>query len=231
MSSSPAAGSGGTSATPPSGPSGSGPGNGGARGSGSRLGEWAALISAFAAVAGVALGFLGLPALVKSPTARPAPTATVYVTVTPTPPAASTPGPPAAGPGAIPSPNPSATVPSQPASGGTTLALAEGYGFRLRGAAPAVERYSGALDFYRNYAGVHVENNARIVALTAQETGTLETCKSVTRFVRSLDIDSLEAGMRFCFESGKGSLALVELPKNGDRTDSLELRITFLGTR
>ncbi|MFZ3492355.1 hypothetical protein ACODT5_03785 [Streptomyces sp. 5.8] len=46
-----------------------------------------------------------------------------------------------------------------------------------------------------------------------------------------LKIASLEAGMRFCFESGKGFLTLVEVGKDGDPEEFLDLKITFLGAR
>ncbi|MEU6930558.1 hypothetical protein AB0A05_15535 [Streptomyces sp. NPDC046374] len=72
-------------------PSGTGTGSSGPSGTDStgrrqiRLTELAALISAGAAVAGVALGFLGLPTVLNSPTARTG-TQTVYVTPSPSPP-------------------------------------------------------------------------------------------------------------------------------------------------
>ncbi|MCP3755128.1 hypothetical protein [Streptomyces sp. TBY4] len=221
-SSSAAGGGGGTSPTPPSGPSGTG--RGGRRGSGTRLGEWAALISAVAAVAGVALGFLGLPALIKSPTARPVPTETVYVTVTPSAPAAPGPGPSASGPGA--------STPPPPPGATTTLTLPKAYGFRLREAVPVVERVSKALDFYRDSSNsVWADNGGRIVALEPREPGTLDTCRAVTRFVEKIPIESLQTGARFCFETGKGALALVEVPKDGDAGGFVVLNVTLLGTR
>ncbi|MER7513845.1 hypothetical protein ACIP46_16785 [Streptomyces lavendulae] len=74
-----------------------------------RLGELAALISAGAAVGGVALGFLGLPTVVNSPTARTV-TPTVYVTLSPSPSdqSAATTG----SSGAAPSPGSSAAMPT-----------------------------------------------------------------------------------------------------------------------
>ncbi|MFF6888684.1 hypothetical protein ACFY9F_36540 [Streptomyces sp. NPDC012421] len=112
-----------------------------------------------------------------------------------------------------------------------TFPHSEDYGFRLRGPNPTLERNSNELDFYRNYSEVWATNGARIVVLKPEEPGTLATCKSVTRFVTHLLISSMEAGMRFCFESGKGALALVETPKNGDKDDFLDLMIQFLGNR
>ncbi|MEU3605677.1 hypothetical protein AB0E83_09505 [Streptomyces sp. NPDC035033] len=205
------------------------------RRSSGRLGEWAALISAVAAVAGVALGFLGLPALVKSPTAR---TETVYVTVTPTPTptptvAATTPSS-SASPSTSSTPSPPATTPPPAAGGGVTITLPEYYGFRLRGNVPVplVEDWEEeGLDFARGREVFEARGNSRIVVLKPEEPGTLATCRSVTRFVENIDLISMEAGMRFCFESGKGGLALVETPKNGDPDDFLELTIQFLGNR
>ncbi|MFB7341566.1 hypothetical protein ACFCZ6_16050 [Streptomyces hydrogenans] len=197
------------------------------RRSNGRLGEWAALISAVAAVAGVALGFLGLPALVKSPTAR---TETVYVTVTPSPTPRVTQT--SASPSASITPSPSTTPSSGLADGGTTITLSPDYGFRLRGPAPAVERYDAeTLDFYRDYDGIWAINGSRIVALKPEEPGTLAMCRSVTRFIGGFELVGLEAGTRFCFESGKGVLALVEAPKNGNPDDFLDLKIQFLGNR
>ncbi|MFD7975371.1 hypothetical protein [Streptomyces sp. NPDC059071] len=66
-------------------------------------------------------------------------------------------------------------APSRSASSGTTITLAQEYGFRLRGASPAVERYSDALDFYRDYDEVWAINDARIVALDPKEPGSLAT--------------------------------------------------------
>ncbi|WP_318210399.1 hypothetical protein [Streptomyces sp. SJL17-1] len=180
----------------------------------------------------MALGFLGLPALVKSPTAR---TETVYVTVTPTPTptptvAATTPSS-STSPSTSGAPSPSAASSSPPAVDGTTITLSQDYGFRLRGPAPAVERYVETLDFYRDYDELWAINGSRIVALKPEEPGTLATCKSVTRFIGGIDLETLEAGSRFCFESGKGGLALVEAPKNGDPDDFLDLTIQFLGNR
>ncbi|MER5759044.1 hypothetical protein [Streptomyces sp. NPDC002082] len=183
-------------------------------------------------MAGVALGFLGLPALIKSPTARPVPTETVYVTVTPSTPAASAPGP---GPGASPapgsSPSGSSTTPPQPPGATTTLTLPRDYGFRLREAAPVIERRSDALDFYRDSRTVWADNGGRIVALEPQEPGTLDTCRAVTRFVEQIPIDSLQTGTRFCFETGKGVLALVEVPKDGSEGGFVVLKVSLLGSR
>lgn len=52
-----------------------------------------------------------------------------------------------------------------------------------------------------------------------------------TGFVDVLKISSLEGGLRFYFESGKGFLALVEVGKDGDPEKFLDLKIAFLGTR
>ncbi|MFF5505606.1 hypothetical protein [Streptomyces roseolus] len=183
----------------------------------------------------MALGFLGLPALVKSPTAR---TETVYVTVTPSPPPTTTPTAApavpstAASPGTGGAPSPSAAPSSHPAVDGTLITLSQDYGFRLRGPAPAVERYDAdTLDFYRDFDEFWAINGSRIVALKPEEPGTLATYRSVTRFIGGIDLETLEAGSRFCFESGKGGLALVEFPKDGDPYDFLELTIQFLGNR
>lgn len=210
-------------ATPPDGASESG------RRSNGRLGEWAALISAVAAVAGVALGFLGLPALIKSPTAR---TETVYVTVTPTTaPALAVPTPSSAvSPGTSGAPS---TSSSPTAFNGSVLTFPPGedYGFRLRGPNPTLERYSKGLDFYRQHDDINAMNDSRIIALKPEEPGTLTTCTSVTRFVTVLVVEELEAGMRFCFESGKGAIALVEVPENGELSDFLDLTVQYLGNR
>ncbi|WP_329619337.1 hypothetical protein OG357_01455 [Streptomyces sp. NBC_01255] len=112
-----------------------------------------------------------------------------------------------------------------------TFPPGEDYGFRLRGPDPTLERYSKALDFYREHDDVLADNNSRIIALKPEEPGTLATCKSVTRFITALIVDELEAGMRFCFESGKGAIALVESPNNGVLSDFLELKVQYLGQR
>ncbi|MER5966680.1 hypothetical protein [Streptomyces sp. NPDC002057] len=109
--------------------------------------------------------------------------------------------------------------------------MGEDYGFRLRGPNPTLERSSPVLDFYRESDDVIAQNDSRIVALKPEEPGTLATCKSVTRFITALNVDELEAGMRFCFESGKGAIALVEVPRNGERSDFLDLAVQYLGKR
>ncbi|MFB8243339.1 NPCBM/NEW2 domain-containing protein [Kitasatospora purpeofusca] len=76
-------------------------------GSSRRLGEIAALVSAGTAVAGLLLGFFGLPTLVNSPTARTVTetvTATATVTVTAARATVATPAPPAAGQSSQPAP-------------------------------------------------------------------------------------------------------------------------------
>ncbi|MFD9591220.1 hypothetical protein ACFWA9_00455 [Kitasatospora sp. NPDC059973] len=83
---------GGVPPVPPGPPPGAG--GGPAPASGRRLGEIAALVSAGTALAGLLLGFLGLPAVVNSPTASTVTEtvrATVTVTVTATPAGPSTP--------------------------------------------------------------------------------------------------------------------------------------------
>ncbi len=112
-----------------------------------------------------------------------------------------------------------------------TFPPGEDYGFRLRGPNPTLERYSNRLDFYRQHDDVNAANDSRIIALKPGEPGTLATCKSVTRFISTLVVEELEAGMRFCFESGKGAIALVEVPKNGELSDFLDLTVQYLGNR
>ncbi|MGS2590582.1 NPCBM/NEW2 domain-containing protein [Streptomyces hebeiensis] len=98
---------------------------------GRKLGDVAALISSLAAVAGVLLGFFGLPAVVDSPTAQTAPpattaTATATVTVTaPAPPASGSDNDGTAKPPA-PAPLPSGSVPLtdlSPVGGGDAFTL------------------------------------------------------------------------------------------------------------
>ncbi|MEV6199029.1 hypothetical protein AB0M64_03535 [Streptomyces sp. NPDC051771] len=87
------------------------------------------------------------------------------------------------------------------------------------------------MDFYRRHDDINAMNDSRIIALKPEEPGTLATCTSVTRFVTALVVEELEAGMRFCFESGKGAIALVEVPKNGELSDFLALTVQHLGNR
>ncbi|MFE4265468.1 hypothetical protein [Streptomyces sp. NPDC056883] len=154
----------------------------------------------------------------------------MYVTVTPTAPAASAPGP-GASPAPGSSPSGSSTPPPQAPGGATTLTLPRDYGFRLREAAPTVERRSDALDFYRDSSTVWADNGGRIVALEPQEPGTLDTCRAITRFIVKVPIASLQTGTRFCFETGKGALALVEVPKDGSEGGFVVLKVTLLGAR
>ncbi|MDD9377604.1 hypothetical protein M8Z33_13235 [Streptomyces sp. ZAF1911] len=75
------------------------------------------------------------------------------------------------------------------------------------------------------------DNGGRIVALEPQEPGTPATCRAVTRFVEKVRIESLQTGTRFCFETGKGAFALVEVPKDGDAAGFVVLDVTLLGSR
>ncbi|MFE7587101.1 hypothetical protein ACFU5Y_36725 [Streptomyces gardneri] len=156
----------------------------------------------------------------------------MYVTVTPTPSPTPTVEPTTPSSSASPSSSPPATSSPTPFNGTLlTFPSSEDYGFRLRGPDPTLERYSNTLDFYREHDDVLAINDSRIIALKPEEPGTLATCRSVTRFVTALNVDELEAGMRFCFESGTGAIALVESPKNAALSDFLELTVQYLGKR
>ncbi|MFF1909621.1 NPCBM/NEW2 domain-containing protein [Kitasatospora sp. NPDC058218] len=110
------------------------------------MGEVAALVSAITAVAGLLLGFFGLPAVVDSPTAKTVTvtetvhaTATVTVTASPPPAAAvSTPGLPS------PAPLPSGEVALRDL---TTIGIVGNSGIQLRSATMGGKTYSNAMVF------------------------------------------------------------------------------------
>ncbi|MEV6329248.1 NPCBM/NEW2 domain-containing protein [Streptomyces sp. NPDC051909] len=136
-----------------------------------RLGEIAALISALAAVAGVLLGFFGLPAVINSPTARkPEPQAPV-VTTTPPPTVADTTSPPASSDTTGPETSSTTPLPALPT--GTVLLkdlepFSGSIDYELRPVTMGTKRYDQAMVFTNPCDGSPIQYsvNERYKSLT-----------------------------------------------------------------
>ncbi|MER5966374.1 NPCBM/NEW2 domain-containing protein [Streptomyces sp. NPDC002057] len=122
----------------------------------------AALISALAAVAGVLLGFFGLPAVVNSPTARKQVSQAPVITTSPSPTVDGTTSPPATGPDDVsegPSEAPSPPPPALP-SGTVPLSALDpvsgGDSYELRSVNMGSKLYDQAMVFNEQCIG-HVE--------------------------------------------------------------------------
>ncbi|MEU4270833.1 hypothetical protein [Streptomyces sp. NPDC026092] len=206
------------------------------RGSRARLGEVAALVSAVTAVLGLILGFFGLPVVFNSPTARTV-TETVYVTRTVTVPAAPE-APATAAPSTAPTPSASGG-PGPGADGGArtqTVEIGSDYGIRLDENPLQVRPYEEGVDFYSLPEDFqNGEEGTRLVVLRSGESGSLATCKSVTRFEYRLDLVTLRAGAGLCLYNAQGTIAYAEVVSNSfkSRRDSgfLKLKITVWSAR
>lgn len=190
-----------------------------------------AWISAFTGLGGLLLGFLGLPVFLNSPTANPralppspvasAPTGHPATTTTAPPPAST---PPASRP---PAPSPSSGGP--PVFTSTSVDVPSDYSITLtdRPVRPR-ERSSLDLKVARNegfefYAGEKVE----LVVLKKGETGTYDTCRTVTRFTGHIPSDpAIRPGFRFCALTERGATALVEVEAVDPDEQFIRLRLT-----
>lgn len=157
-----------------------------------RIGEVAALVSALAAVLGVVLGFLGLPVVFNSPTAKsPAPVVTVTVTAPPPAPNGPT----------APSDTPSGTAapsgPAQPPAPSTPFTPPTGPTVSLVGLASVETRYN---PFETGPKKVNLENYPKTLSSDCgQSTWQLDR-KYESLVTRIGATDDAGSGMNFTFE-------------------------------
>ncbi|KAK1180901.1 hypothetical protein B7755_023790 [Streptomyces sp. NBS 14/10] len=152
------------------------------------------------------LGFYGLPVVVNSPTAEKAP-----APATPSVPVETTSPSPSASSG-TPSPSARTSKPTKKPSDvfkSLTLEIAEDYGISLDDdpMRPVSRDYDKELYWYDG--ALYVGEGAQMVVLHRQESGTYQTCSTVTRFEDYVNIP-LGKGDRFCLISPTGLVALVE---------------------
>ncbi|MBC9715104.1 hypothetical protein H9Y04_21365 [Streptomyces sp. TRM66268-LWL] len=180
-----------------------------------RVGEVAAWISAITGLLGLVLGFFGLPAVFGSPTARTAtPTVTSTVTVTATPDGTQA--------------SPSESAPAVGASDvvkSLTVDIAADYGIRLADdpMRPVAQQET---ELYWDAGNLRVDQGAQLVLLDRKESGTYETCGTVTRFRETVFINDLSKGDRFCLLSPKGLVALAEYVEGEAVAEYVRLKFT-----
>lgn len=189
-----------------------------------RFSDAPAWISAATGVAGLLLGFLGLPVFVHSPTATPK----TAPTVSATPPTVETTT-------ASASPTPTTTPPPSPS---TTPAptgkpsdvykihmvdLTEDYGFALDKLRPVSRDDQREIYWYSS----HLEtDSAQFVLLDRKESGSYETCSTVTRFTNEVSV-WMDVGARFCVIAPTGLIALAELTGGGRDAGFVRLKLTI----
>ncbi|MFI1976252.1 hypothetical protein [Streptomyces wedmorensis] len=190
-----------------------------------RFSDAPAWISAATGVAGLLLGFLGLPVFVHSPTAAPK-TAPTVVTTTPAaepttaevsaPPTTTTVAPP---PSTTPTPtgNPSDVYKIH------TVDLTEDYGFALDKLRPVSRDDQKEIYWYSSWLNT---DTAQFVALDRKEPGSYETCSTVTRFTDRFSVWS-NVGDRFCIIAPTGLIALAELTGGGRDAGFVRLKLTI----
>lgn len=180
-----------------------------------RLGDVAALVTALTGLGGLLLGFLGLPTLVNSPTAaRITETvrATATVTMTATPSGSAVAGEPG------PSPQPSSTPSAAPRGTSYKFDVPMFYGLNFSADPPVVDKEKVEL-YYGGQPSI-MAMNGRFVVLRPEEEGTLQTCRTVTRYTGELKNSSLTKGTRFCHTTDQGTIALVTILEMPARTGS-----------
>lgn len=171
-------------------------------------------------MAGLLLGFLGLPVFVHSPTAAPK----TAPTVTTTPAAETTPSAP---PTTTTAPTPSTTPPptANPADvyKTQTVDLTEDYGFALDKLRPVSRDDQKEIYWYSSWLET---DTAQFVVLDRKEPSSYETCSTVTRFTNRFSVWS-NVGDRFCIIAPTGLIALAELVDGGRDADFVRLKLTI----
>ncbi|MFI6875382.1 hypothetical protein ACIBL6_18275 [Streptomyces sp. NPDC050400] len=180
-----------------------------------RLGEVAAAVSAIAAVLGVVVGFLGLPAVLRSPTSKQPTVVTVTVTATPEEEtsAASTP----------PHDDPSDSGSPTGKPGSTETAefdLVQGYGFDLDASPlrPAKSVNGKNDDFYWSSTQDFLWASGEQLINAGQTTR--QGCLSSTRYSMNVDTYDISVGQTLCVVTDE-RVALIEvmnLDQEGDPT-------------
>ncbi|MFE5941332.1 hypothetical protein [Streptomyces sp. NPDC056480] len=190
-----------------------------------------AWISAFTGLAGLVLGFFGLPILLNSPTANtrvpPAVAAPSTTTDAPTttPPPSGTPPP---TPTATPASTPSASA-GRPSDVFRTLSveLADDYGFDLDDDPIRPVSRDADKEIYEYAGEFRSDQGAQFVPLKRQESGTYATCSSVTRFQDAVETYGMGKGSRFCVISSTGLVALAEYVEGSREGPYITLKLTI----
>ncbi|MFB6836762.1 hypothetical protein [Streptomyces sp. NPDC056361] len=188
-----------------------------------RFSDAPAWISAATGVAGLLLGFLGLPVFVHSPTAAPkaAPTVTTTTPAAETT-TASTP-PPTTTAAPTPSATPTPTGKPSDVYKIQTVELTEDYGFALDKPRPVSRDDQKEIYWYSSWLNT---DTAQFVVLDRKEPGTYETCSTVTRFTNRFSVWS-DVGDRFCVIAPNGLIALAELTGGGRDAGFVQLKLTI----
>ncbi|WP_306328188.1 hypothetical protein [Streptomyces venezuelae] len=187
-----------------------------------RFADAPAWISALTGVAGLLLGFLGLPVFLHSPTAAPkaAPTAASAPPVETT--TASAP-PPTTTPPETSRATPAPTGKASDVYKTATVELTEEYGFALDNLRPV--SYVNQREIYWSSSWLETDT-AQFVVLGRQEPGSYETCSTVTRFTNRVSILS-NVGDRFCVLAPNGLIALAEITGGGRDYGFFRLQLTI----
>ncbi|MFC9387882.1 hypothetical protein [Streptomyces venezuelae] len=191
-----------------------------------RFADAPAWISALTGVAGLLLGFLGLPVFLHSPTAAPkaAPTAAtappVETTTASAPPPTTTPPETSL---ATPTPTPTPTGKASDVYRTATVELTEDYGFALDKLRPVSRDDQKEIYWYSSWLET---DTAQFVVLDRKEPSSYETCSTVTRFTNRFSVWS-NVGDRFCVLAPNGLVALAELTGGGRDADFVQLKLTI----
>ncbi|MFE5910425.1 hypothetical protein ACFQ6B_15265 [Streptomyces wedmorensis] len=189
-----------------------------------RFSDAPAWISAATGVAGLLLGFLGLPVFVHSPTAAPK-TAPTVVTTTPAadPTTADTSAPPTTTTAPPPSATPTPTGNPSDIYKIHTVDLTENYGFALDKLRPVSRDDQTEIYWYSSWLKT---DTAQFVVLDRKEPSSYETCSTVTRFTNEFSVWS-NVGDRFCVIAPNGLIALAELTGGGRDAGFVRLKLTI----
>ncbi|MFB7466114.1 hypothetical protein ACFCZ1_21885 [Streptomyces sp. NPDC056224] len=189
-----------------------------------RWAEVATLISALTGLAGLLLGFFGLPVVVNSPTARigtEKPQPTVTVTVTATPQAAETPAPAGTGP-ALPSGSKSVSK--------AGIRMPSDYHVLLSDDPIELHKgYSGDLGFMSDVGrGIETARGGTLVLLDRGQQGSLEACKAETRFTDTILPQRLINGSQICVQRNGhvGLMTIREVPQERDGNTFITFDLT-----
>lgn len=176
---------------------------------GYRVSQWAAVLSALTGLAGLILGFFGLPVVLNSPTARtPVAQPAVTVTVTAAPAINETP------PGS--SSAPSASTETAPITK-NGIRMPDRYNLRLSDNPIQLhEGWGGDLTFYGN-TGLS-SKEGKLVRLDAGQEGSRADCEADTRYTDTVDDEQLTKGSKICVLSNDhvGLVTIQAAPENRD---------------
>ncbi|WP_026058261.1 hypothetical protein [Streptomyces sp. SS] len=187
-----------------------------------RFSDAPAWISAATGVAGLLLGFLGLPVFVHSPTAAPK-TAPTVATTTPAAEPTTASAPPTTTAAPSPSTTPTPTGKPSDVYKIQTVELTEDYGFALDKLRPVSRDDQTEIYWYSSWLNT---DTAQFVVLDRKEPSSYETCSTVTRFTNRFSVWS-NVGDRFCVIAPTGLIALAELTGGGRDAGFVQLKLTI----